>query len=200
MEEQIAVEVMDERLQRLQALLGQQQFEFNKSVVGRTCDILLERKGKFEGQLIGKSPWLQSTHVDVPGLQIGDMVSVKLNEAGYSSVTGEVLMEAVRYDEQAQIVSGSLMDYGLPRADDVPWMQTSLAGTESPNSELGVKGVGEVASIGAPGALINAVLDALQPYQIEHLDIPLTPLKIWQAINAATTNDLTLKPGGSRPL
>ena len=94
MDDQIAPEIMDERLQRLQALLGKQQYAFNQSVVDETCDILLERKGKFEGQLIGKSPWLQSTHVEVPGLSIGDMIRVHINEAGYSSVTGDVLMQA----------------------------------------------------------------------------------------------------------
>jgi tRNA-2-methylthio-N6-dimethylallyladenosine synthase len=94
MEDQIAPEVMDERLQRLQALLGEQQLAFNQSTVGKSADILLERQGKFDGQLIGKSPWLQSTHVEVPGLKIGDMVRVNINQAGYSSVTGEVEMRA----------------------------------------------------------------------------------------------------------
>lgn len=94
MANQIAPEMMDERLQRLQQLLGQQQYEFNQSVIGQSCDILLERSGKYEGQLIGKSPWLQSAHVDMPGLKIGDMVRVRVNEAGYSSITGEVLMQA----------------------------------------------------------------------------------------------------------
>jgi tRNA-2-methylthio-N6-dimethylallyladenosine synthase len=93
MDHQITPEVMDERLQRLQALLGEQQLAFNKTTIGRTCDILLERQGRFDGQLIGKSPWLQSTHVTVPGLNIGDMVSVHINEAGFSSVTGEVQMQ-----------------------------------------------------------------------------------------------------------
>jgi tRNA-2-methylthio-N6-dimethylallyladenosine synthase len=94
MDDQIAPEIMDERLQRLQALLGEQQLAFNQSVIGQECGILLERKGKYDGQLIGKSPWLQSTHVDVPGLKIGDMVRVHINEAGYSSISGEVLMKA----------------------------------------------------------------------------------------------------------
>jgi tRNA-2-methylthio-N6-dimethylallyladenosine synthase len=94
MDDQVAESVMDERLQRLQALLGEQQLAFNQSTIGQTCDILLERSGKFAGQLIGKSPWLQSTHVTVPGLKIGDMVRVHINEAGYSSVTGEVRMKA----------------------------------------------------------------------------------------------------------
>jgi tRNA-2-methylthio-N6-dimethylallyladenosine synthase len=94
MDDQIAPEIMDERLQELQALLGEQQFAFNRSTIGKSCDILLERTGKFEGQLIGKSPWLQSTHVDIPSLKLGDMINVKINEAGYSSITGEVIMQA----------------------------------------------------------------------------------------------------------
>lgn len=102
-----------------------------------------------------------------------------------AQAVGEVLMEAVNYDDQAQIINGSLMDYALPRVDNLPSMQMSFAGTASPNSELGVKGVGEVASIGAPGALMNAVHDALQGYGIRHLDVPLTPVTLWQAINSA---------------
>ncbi len=93
MDDQIAPEVMDERLQRLQGLLGEQQLAFNQNTIGKSCDILLERSGKLPGQLIGKSPWLQSAYVTVPGLVIGDMVRVKINEAGYSSITGEVIMQ-----------------------------------------------------------------------------------------------------------
>ena len=94
MENQIAPEVMDERLQALQALLGEQQFAFNRATAGQDCEILLERQGKFEGQLIGKSPWLQSVHVTTPGLAIGDMVKVHLSQAGHSSLTGENIMQA----------------------------------------------------------------------------------------------------------
>ncbi|MGH1358663.1 MAG: xanthine dehydrogenase family protein molybdopterin-binding subunit [Burkholderiaceae bacterium] len=104
---------------------------------------------------------------------------------GIAQAIGEVLMEAACYDDHAQIINGSLLDYALPRAADLPLIHTSLASTESPNSELGVKGVGEVASIGAPGALMNAVHDALRGYGIKHLDMPLTSSKIWRAINAA---------------
>jgi tRNA-2-methylthio-N6-dimethylallyladenosine synthase len=94
MDDQIAPEIMDERLQQLQALLGEQQHAFNRSVIGQQCDILLERSGKYEGQLIGKSPWLQSAHVSGEGLKIGDMVRVQINDAGYSSITGEILMKS----------------------------------------------------------------------------------------------------------
>ncbi len=90
MEDQIAPEVMDERLQRLQALLNEQQYAFNQQTVGRTTDILLERQGKLDGQLIGKTPWLQSLHIISPDLQIGDMVEVEVTRAGPNSLTGEI--------------------------------------------------------------------------------------------------------------
>jgi tRNA-2-methylthio-N6-dimethylallyladenosine synthase len=90
MDEQIAPEVMDERLQRLQALLNEQQYAFNQQTVGRTTDILLERKGKLDGQLIGKTPWLQSVHIISPDLEIGDLVEVEITQAGPNSLTGQI--------------------------------------------------------------------------------------------------------------
>jgi len=95
MDEQIDEAVMNDRLQRLQALLNQQQQAFNEATVGRATRLLLERKGKFDGQLIGKSPWLQSVHVTAPGLAIGDMVDVRITSAGPNSLGAEPLMEAV---------------------------------------------------------------------------------------------------------
>ena len=94
MEDQIAPEVMDERLARLQAVLNRQQHDFNLASVGRRTDVLIERTGKRPGQLIGKSPWLQSVIVDAPGLAIGDMVAVDIVAAGPNSVTGVPAMQA----------------------------------------------------------------------------------------------------------
>ncbi len=90
MEDQVAPEVMDERLQRLQALLNEQQYAFNQQTVGRTTDILLERQGKLDGQLIGKTPWLQSVHIISPDLAIGDLVDVEITQAGPNSLTGQI--------------------------------------------------------------------------------------------------------------
>ena len=90
LEDQIAPEVMDERLQRLQALLNEQQYAFNQQTVGRTTNILLERQGKLDGQLIGKTPWLQSLHIISPDLKIGDLVEVEVTQAGPNSLTGEI--------------------------------------------------------------------------------------------------------------
>lgn len=90
MDGQIAPEVMDERLQRLQAALGRHQLAFNEASVGKTCDVLIERKGRKPGQWLGKSPWLQSVFFEQE-LAIGDMVRAELVHAGPSSLQGRVL-------------------------------------------------------------------------------------------------------------
>ena len=94
MADQIPMAVMDERLQRLQAQIVTDQTAFNDKTVGRTTDVLLERPGKFAGQLIGKSPWLQSVHVLAPDLSIGDIVTVQITDSGPLSLKGEPTMRA----------------------------------------------------------------------------------------------------------
>jgi tRNA-2-methylthio-N6-dimethylallyladenosine synthase len=89
---QVAPEVMDERLQRLQALITEQQLRFNRASVGRRTSVLLERKGKRPGQLIGKSPWLQSIHLET-GADIGDLIEVEILAAGPNSLAGAHHME-----------------------------------------------------------------------------------------------------------
>lgn len=96
---------------------------------------------------------------------------------------GNALMEEAVYDEETgQLLTGTLMDYALPRAEDVPSLGVETIATASPNNFMGLKGVGELPTNGAPAALANAVLDALRPLGIRHLDMPLTPHKIWQAL------------------
>ena len=94
MADQIPMPVMDERLHRLQAQIVADQTAFNDKTVGRTTDVLLERPGKFAGQLIGKSPWLQSVHVLAPDLSIGDIVTVQITDSGPLSLKGEPTMRA----------------------------------------------------------------------------------------------------------
>jgi carbon-monoxide dehydrogenase large subunit len=88
----------------------------------------------------------------------------------------------MRFDADGQPLNGSLMDYGLPRADDLPMFPHEWAPTDSPNTLINAKGVGELSSIGAPAVLVNAVLDALRPHGVRHIDMPVTPLKVWRAI------------------
>ena len=106
---------------------------------------------------------------------------------GLGQAIGEVLMEAVIYDDGGQMINGSLLDYPLPRADQMPDFDLAWRPTASPHSLLDVKGVGELSSIGAPGPLANAIHDALREAGVEHLDMPLGPHKLWRAIHGPDT-------------
>ncbi|KPH64474.1 tRNA (N6-isopentenyl adenosine(37)-C2)-methylthiotransferase MiaB [Novosphingobium sp. ST904] len=90
---QVPAEVMTERILRLQAALGRDQTAFNQASVGKTCDVLVERKGKFPGQWLGKSPWLQSVYFD-GDVAVGDLVTVELTEAGYNAISARLLSPA----------------------------------------------------------------------------------------------------------
>jgi tRNA-2-methylthio-N6-dimethylallyladenosine synthase len=90
MDDQIAPEVMDERLQRLQAAINRGQVAFNAASVGRRCTVMVERRGKLPGQWLGKSPWLQSVHF-IGEASVGDLVEVELLEAGANSLAGRLV-------------------------------------------------------------------------------------------------------------
>jgi aerobic carbon-monoxide dehydrogenase large subunit len=112
------------------------------------------------------------------------LVAAQLH-GGIAQGVGQAMMEEIRYDEGGQLLSGSLMDYALPRAGDLPMFETVSNPTETRANPLGVKGVGEAGTVGALPAFANAVMDALSVHGIDHLDRPLTPQRIWAAIDAA---------------
>jgi carbon-monoxide dehydrogenase large subunit len=97
---------------------------------------------------------------------------------------GQALWEQAVYDDNGQLVTGELMDYALPKASNIPWIETSHTITPSPVNPLGVKGVGEAGTIGCSPAVVNSVVDALSPLGVRHIDMPLTPEKIWNLIQA----------------
>ncbi|MFX4222599.1 MAG: xanthine dehydrogenase family protein molybdopterin-binding subunit [Thalassobaculum sp.] len=124
--------------------------------------------------------------VDDLGRVINEQTARGQLHGGIGQAVGEALMEVMVHDpDSGQVLSGSLMDYALPRAGDMPMFDLHWAPTASPNSLIGAKGVGEVSSIGAPGVIVNAVLDALRPFGVEHIDLPLTPEKVWRAMHAS---------------
>jgi len=99
---------------------------------------------------------------------------------------GQALLEHQVYDrESGQLISGSFMDYGMPRADTMPNMETELEEVPCKTNPLGVKGIGESGTIGAPPTVINALIDALSPLGVDRIDMPATPLRVWQAISHA---------------
>jgi carbon-monoxide dehydrogenase large subunit len=102
---------------------------------------------------------------------------------GIAHGVGNALMEEAKYDEETgQLLTATLMDYALPRADDLPSFATETIATPSPNNFMGLKGVGELPTNGAPAAVANAVLEALAPFGVRHLDMPITAEKVWQAL------------------
>ncbi|HWZ20840.1 MAG TPA: xanthine dehydrogenase family protein molybdopterin-binding subunit [Ktedonobacteraceae bacterium] len=104
---------------------------------------------------------------------------------GLAQGIAQALYEEVIYDQDGQLLTSTLMDYALPLADEVPGFVTDLIETPSPLNPLGVKGVGEAGCIGAPPAIVNAMLDALAPFGIETVDMPLKPEKMWAVIHDA---------------
>jgi carbon-monoxide dehydrogenase large subunit len=103
---------------------------------------------------------------------------------GFAQGLGQTLLERIVYGEDGQLLTGTFMEYAIPRADDMPELIVDRTVTPSPLNPLGVKGVGEGSACVAPPAIVNAVVDALAPFGVHHVDIPLTPEKIWRAIRA----------------
>jgi carbon-monoxide dehydrogenase large subunit len=111
---------------------------------------------------------------------------------GVAQGIGQALFEQVLFDETGQILSGSLMDYALPRAADLPSFEGSLTPDfPSGANRLGVKGSGQAGAIAAPATIMNAVMNALTPLGVRHLDMPATPSRIWHAIQAARLRSLS---------
>jgi len=107
-----------------------------------------------------------------------------LSKGGVAQGIGQALLEACVYDAQGQLISGSMMDYTMPRADDLAPVSVATHTTLCTHNPLGVKGCGEVGAIGSPPAVINAVVDALRDYGVRHVEMPATPAKIWSIIHA----------------
>ncbi|MBR0839288.1 xanthine dehydrogenase family protein molybdopterin-binding subunit [Bradyrhizobium liaoningense] len=119
------------------------------------------------------------------GTVINPMLVAGQLHGGVVQGIGQALMEHVRYDESGQPITGSLMDYALPRAEDVPNMTVGDHPVPATTNPLGSKGCGEAGCAGSLSTVVNAVLDALSDYDIKHIDMPLTPERVWRAIQEA---------------
>lgn len=124
--------------------------------------------------------------VDDCGPLINPMIVEGQIHGGIVQGIGQALYEGAIYDDDGQLITGSFMDYAMPRARFFPQFETAHTVTPSPHNPLGVKGVGETGTIASTPAVVNAVMDALQPFGIRDLDMPLTPEKIWRAIGSAS--------------
>ena len=124
------------------------------------------------------------------GLVINPMIFQGQLHGGAAQGIGQGWMEQIVYDpDNGQLLSGSLTDYALPRASDLPKIEASFLQTRALENPLGVKGVGEAAATGSVAAFANAMLDALWPLRNLHIDPPFTPPKVWNAIRMANGGD-----------
>jgi len=111
-------------------------------------------------------------------------------QGGIVQALGQALYEEVVYDETGQLVTGTLMDYAVPKAAMIPRLELDRTETPTDVNPLGIKGVGEAGTIGATPAIANAVIDALSPFGVRHVDMPLKPEVIWRIIHGASKEEV----------
>jgi carbon-monoxide dehydrogenase large subunit len=120
--------------------------------------------------------------VDDCGTRINPMIIEGQVHGGLTDGVGMALMEIIEFDEDGNNLGGSFMDYLIPTAMEVPNWETGFTVTPSPHHPIGAKGIGESATVGSPPAVLNAVVDALAPFGVTHMDMPCTPARVWEAM------------------
>jgi len=137
----------------------------------------------------GKVQLQRYVAVDDCGPQINPVIVEGQVHGGVVQGVGQALWEEAVYDDNGQLLTGSLTDYAIPRADLLPDIEVLSTVTPSPHHPLGVKGIGEAGTIASTATVYNAVMDALQPFGVESLRMPLTPERVWRAINLTAKKD-----------
>jgi carbon-monoxide dehydrogenase large subunit len=131
----------------------------------------------------GEVKILRYIAVDDCGKVINPLLVDGQVHGGVAQGLGQALLEEAVYDENGQLLSGELMTYAVPKAQHVPEIESERTETPSPVNPLGVKGVGEAGTIGCSPALVNAVVDALAPLGVRHIDMPMTPQRVWRLLS-----------------
>jgi carbon-monoxide dehydrogenase large subunit len=125
--------------------------------------------------------------VDDCGERINPMLVEGQIHGGVAQGIGQARYEHTVYDENGTLVTGTMENYAVPKAGQIPEIETEATVTPSPRNPLGVKGIGEAGTMAAPPAVVNAVVDALEPFGVAHLDMPLTDEKLWQAMRSGSS-------------
>ena len=133
----------------------------------------------------GKVTVVRWLAVDDCGPAINPMLIDGQVHGGITHGIGQALFEQIVYNEDGQLITSTFVDYALPTAAELPSYETDRTETPSPVNQLGVKGIGEAGTIAATPAVVNAVIDALRPLGVTFMDMPLTPLRVWEYIEAA---------------
>jgi len=124
--------------------------------------------------------------VDDCGVRVSPTLVTGQVHGGLAQGIAQALLEELVYGSDGQLVTGTLMDYAVPHADDLPSFVTDQTVTPTPRNPFGAKGIGEAATIGATPAIVNAVVDALRSFGVRHLDMPLRPERVWQAMRSGS--------------
>jgi carbon-monoxide dehydrogenase large subunit len=133
----------------------------------------------------GTTEIIAYTIVDDFGVTVNPILLAGQIHGGVAQGIGQALIENAVYDDEGQLVTASFMDYAMPRAEDLPNFDFRTRNVPSTTNALGIKGAGEAGTIGAAPAVMNAVADALRPAGVTHIDMPATPLRVWEALQAA---------------
>jgi aerobic carbon-monoxide dehydrogenase large subunit len=133
----------------------------------------------------GKVKVVRYVAVDDCGNAINPLLISGQVHGGVVHGIGQALYERIHYDEDGQLVTGTFVDYALPTAAELPSFELDRTTTPSPVNSLGSKGVGEAGTIAASAAVTNAVIDALRPLGVTYMNMPLSPMRIWEAISEA---------------
>ncbi|MGI8925442.1 MAG: xanthine dehydrogenase family protein molybdopterin-binding subunit [Tepidiformaceae bacterium] len=133
----------------------------------------------------GEPTLLKLIAVDDCGTVINPMIVEGQIHGGLAQGIGQAMIEEVVYDEDGQLLTGSFMDYAMPRATDFPWFELDKTVTPSPVNPMGAKGVGEAGTLGSTPCIVNAAVDALSGFGVKHIDMMLRPEKLWKIINSA---------------
>ena len=136
----------------------------------------------------GEARLIRHVAVDDCGRQVNPLLVQGQVHGGIAQGAAQALFEEVVYDSDGNPLTASLLDYGMPTANELPAFETGDTVTPTPNNPLGAKGIGEAGTIGSTPAVQNAVIDALAHLGVRHLDMPLTPEKVWQAVNYEVTS------------
>ena len=131
----------------------------------------------------GRVTLLRYSGADDYGTLINPLLAEGQVHGGLAQGIGQAMLEDIRYDDNGQLISATLMDYAVPRGDDLPNFEIAFVENATAANPLGVKGAGQAGAIAAPQTVMNAIVDALAPFGVTHLDMPATPEKIWRAMN-----------------
>jgi carbon-monoxide dehydrogenase large subunit len=134
----------------------------------------------------GKTTIVRYVAIDDCGNPINPMLIDGQIHGGVVFGIGQALYEQVAYDDDGQLVTGTFVNYALPTAAEIPSFETDRTVTPSPVNSMGVKGVGEAGTIAASAVVTNAVIDAIRPLGVDYINMPLSPIRVWEAIRDAS--------------